>query len=503
MSRGKQLRLNTLVGLLSQLVTLICGFVIPKLVLSYYGTEVNGLVSSITHFLSFISLAECGMGVVVQSSLYKPLAEHDDVQISRVVISAERFFGKIGIILVCYIVCLIFAYPFIAATTFDWFYTATLIVAISISTFVQYFICMSYRLLLVADQKGYIQLFFNIITQIISTILCVLLAMFGYSIQLLKLCTSVVMLLQPVLLTVYVKKHYRINKKVEITEEPIKQKWNGIAQHIAYVILENTPTVVLTIFSTMANVSIYNVYYLVVNGIKCVITSAVSGMQSLLGNMCANDEKNALNLTFSYYEWIMHAAVVFLYTCTAILIVPFVKVYTLGITDANYVIPIFGLCISISQMLYCLRLPYNAMIFVAGHYKETQISALIEAGINIVLSVVLVFKLGVVGVAIGTIVAMAYRMVYFAVYLRKNITMRPFRIFLKHIVIDIIAVVCSLLATSSMSLTSVSYTSWLLLSVKVAIVVGAIVVSLNILFYFNLIREAILTLKKKRLNNND
>ena len=98
MSRGKQLRMNTVVGVLSQLATLICGFVIPKLILSYYGTEVNGLVSSITHFLSFISLAECGMGVVVQSSLYKPLAERDDNQISQVIVSSDRFFGKIGII---------------------------------------------------------------------------------------------------------------------------------------------------------------------------------------------------------------------------------------------------------------------------------------------------------------------------------------------------------------------------------------------------------------------
>lgn len=501
MSRGRQLKMNTVVGLLSQLVTLICGFVIPKLILSYYGTEVNGLVSSVTHFLSFISLAECGMGVVVQSSLYKPLAERDDNQISRVIVSSNRFFGKIGIILVGYIAVLVFVYPYIADTTFDWFYTATLIVAISISTFVQYFICMSYRLLLTADQKGYVQLLFNIATQVVSTVLCVVLAVCGYSIQFLKLCTSVVMLAQPVLLTVYVKRHYTINKKVIITEEPIKQKWNGIAQHIAYVILENTPTVVLTVFSTMASVSIYNVYYLVVNGIKGMITSAVSGMQSLLGNMYAKGEVKTLNLAFSYYEWVMHTVVVFLYTCTAILIVPFVKVYTLGINDANYEIPILGLCISIAQMLYCLRLPYNAMIFVAGHYKETQHSALIEAGINIVISVILVFNLGIVGVALGTMVAMAYRTVYLAVYLRKNIIMRQLRIFLKHIAIDVVAIGCSLLATYGMKLTSISYVSWIIFAIKVAIIVGTITVLLNILFFFNLFKGVVLRFKRKKFNH--
>lgn len=502
MNRGKQLKLNTAIGLLSQLVTLVCGFIVPKLILNYYGTEVNGLVSSITHFLSFISLAECGMGVVVQSSLYKPLADRDNEKISCTIVSAERFFGKIGLILAGYVVVLFFIYPILVDTSFDGWYTATLIGAISISTFVQYFICISYRLLLTADQKGYVQLLVSIFTQIINTILCVVLANAGSSIQILKLCTSMVMLLQPVFLTFYVKKHYKLNKKVKVVGEPIKQKWNGIAQHIAYVVLENTPTVVLTLFSTISSVSVYNVYYLVVSGIKGVITSAVSGMQSLLGNMYAKGEKEALNLTFSYYEWIMHIVVVFLYICTAILIVPFVQVYTVGVNDANYVFPLFGVLISIAQMLFCLRLPYNAMVFAAGHYKQTQSSALIEAAINILVSVVLVFHFGIVGVAVGTLVAMAYRTIYLAFYLQKNIMMRPVKLFFKHVVIDTIAICVSLFATSNIQINDISYVSWVFLALKVAFIAGMIVLSLNIVMYIDLFKGiASKFLGKKPINN--
>lgn len=498
MSRGKQLSMNTVVGLFSQLVTLVCGFVVPKLILNYYGTEVNGLVSSISHFLSFISLAECGMGVVVQSSLYKPLANNDYKQVSRVIVSAERFFAKIGFALVGYILVLIAIYPKLVNSSFDSWYTATLIVSISISTFVQYFICMSYRLLLTADQRGYIPLWFNILTQIINTFLCIALATNGCSIQLLKLCTSCVMLLQPLLLTIYVRKYYRIDKKVRIAEEPIKQKWNGIAQHIAYVVLENTPTVVLTFLSTLANVSVYNVYYLVVSGIKGVVTSAVSGMQSLLGNMYAKNERDSLDLTFSYYEWIMHIVVVFLYTCCAILIVPFVKVYTNGITDANYVAPLFGVLIAMSQMIFCLRLPYNAMVFAAGHYRQTQNSALIEATINIVVSVICVFQFGLLGVALGTLVAMTYRTIYLVWYLSKNIMMRPARHFVKHMLIDILVIGLSLAITSNMEMMTISYVSWLLLSVKVAVIVAAISLTLNSVCYMDLLKCGFAKLLRKQ-----
>ena len=78
--------------------------------------------------------------------------------------------------------------------------------------------------------------------------------------------TSLIYLIRPIVLKVYVDKHYSINKKAVYTDEPIKQKWNGLAQHIASVVLDSTDTIVLTVFSTLANVSIYSVYYLVISG---------------------------------------------------------------------------------------------------------------------------------------------------------------------------------------------------------------------------------------------
>lgn len=483
MDRRKKLKLNTIAGLVSQVVTLICGFIVPRLILSYYGSDVNGLVSSITHFLSFISLAECGMGVVIQSSLYKPLAEQNEDEISRIIISSDRFFRTIGIVFSVYVIILAFSFPFFLSSDFDFWYISSLLLAIAISTYVQHFICMSYRLLISADQLGYIQLSLQIITQILSTVLCVVLFNIGASIQVLKLCTSITLFIQPAVLAAYVKKHYKINKKLRLQGEPIKQKWNGLAQHVAYVVLQNTDTVVLTLMSTLTNVSIYNVYYLVVNGIKAMLTTATTGMQSFFGNLYAKNESEGLNIAFSLYEWLMHTGVVFLYVCTASLIVSFVQVYTTGIEDADYIVPAFGILISIAQMSYCIRIPYNSIVFAAGHYKQTQTSAIIEAVINIIVSVTLVSKFGLVGVAVGTLAAMTYRTVYLAWYLSKNILYRPIKHFIKHIAVDILAFGTSYYATVFFSMESVSYTSWLLLAVKVFIIDFVVTLTINVIAY--------------------
>ena len=150
MTREKKLVYNTVFSLLYQLVALICGFVLPRYMISYYGSEVNGLVSSITQFLGFIGLAECGVGAVVQSTLYKPLAEDNDEEISKIIISAEKFFHTIALILGIYTFVLMIIYPQFTSGAFDYIFTSSLIFIIAIASFFQYYFSMSYSLLLSA-----------------------------------------------------------------------------------------------------------------------------------------------------------------------------------------------------------------------------------------------------------------------------------------------------------------------------------------------------------------
>lgn len=89
------------------------------------------------------------------------------------------------------------------------------------------------------------------ITLLLNTIACVALMELGASIHIVKLATSLIYLLRPIFLRVYVNQHYRLNRAITYTGEPIKQKWNGVAQHVASVILDGTDNIVLTIFSTL------------------------------------------------------------------------------------------------------------------------------------------------------------------------------------------------------------------------------------------------------------
>lgn len=478
-----KLKKNTISSFVYQITGVICGFILPRLIMGVYGSDVNGLVNSVSEFLGVITFLEMGMGAVVQSALYAPLAHQEQDQISKIIVSAQRFFQKIAAALIVYVILLILFFPRFTEGVEDQAGTAFLILAMSISSFGQYYFGMVDGLLLSADQRGYVQYTVQAITLVINTICSVILLKCGASIQVVKLATSVVYLIRPVCLRYYVNKHYHIDRSIHYTQEPIPQKWNGVAQHFSAVILDGTDTIVLTLFSTFSNVSVYNTYSFVLMGIKSMLLSLTNGIQSLMGELWAKDEKVALRDFFSWVEWGSHCTVTFVFGCTASLIIPFIMVYTKGVTDAEYAIPLFALLITLANAGHCLRIPYSLVILAGGHYKQTQRIYITAAVMNIVISILAVVQWGIVGVAIGTLVAMAYQTVRMALYSSQYLLERRNAYFLKQIFVDGVTFIIAYILSGIFSMTEVNYLAWGVLAVKVSVVWLAVILLVNGLCY--------------------
>ena len=483
MNRRKLLAHNTSSSLIFQLTTIICGFIVPRLILQTYGSEVNGLINSITQFLSIIAFLELGVGAVIQSSLYKPLSEKDDEEISKIVVSGQKFFSRLATILLVYVLILMVIYPLVAKSDFGFLYTATMILVISISSFAQYYFGIVNSLLITANQRGYYSYNIQTITLIFNTIACFVLIKLGASIHIVKLTTSLIYLFRPILLSLYVKKNYNIDWKIKYSGEPIKQKWNGIAQHVAAVILDGTDNIVLTIFMGLEAVSIYSVYNLVVSGVKKLLLSMTNGIQSLMGEMLAKGELEKLRRFFGWVEWSIHTGTIFIFGVTGVLIVPFVEVYTSGINDANYIQPVFASLIVAANAGHCLRLPYNLLILAGGHYKQTQNNYVVASILNIVLSILLVNTFGLIGVAIGTLVAMLYQTIWMAIYDSNNFINWPIKNFIKQFLIDILTVLIIILLGKMFSLNDITWIAWIVYAIKVSLLAIVFIFLINYIFY--------------------
>lgn len=490
--RSKKAIYNICTNLLLQIIIVLYGFIVPKIIISSFGSNVNGLISSITQFLAYITLLESGFGPVVKSVLYKPIAAKDNKTLANILKTSEKFFKKIAYIFLLYIVLLCLFYPLLVSKDFGWMYTISLIVIIAISTFAEYFFGMTYRLFLQSDQKGYIINIIQIITYILSTIVIVILVKIGANIQLIKLLSGIIFIFRPLLQNFYVKKSYNINLKEATDKYELKQKWDGLAQHIAAVIHSNTDITILTFFTTLTEVSVYSVYYLVVKGLKSLIQAFTNGIDSAWGDMIAKKEHNNLNKKFSIYEILYNLISTICFTCAIVLITPFVSVYTRDVTDANYVRYVFGYLIVISEYVWSIRLPYSSIILAAGHFKETRVGAWVECSSNIIISIILVNKYGLIGVTIGTIVSMTIRTIEFVYHTNKYILDRAIWESIKKILLVIIETLIIVFICKYLPyVDNINYINWIINAVVVGIISCLVVLSLNLLFFKKEFEEVI------------
>lgn len=426
--------LNMFASLFLQAITIISNFVIRKITLDYFGSDVNGLISSLTQFLNYITLFEGGLVPVLLASLYAPLAKNDSKKVSKILHAANRFYDRLSVIFVIYAIALGIIYPIVINTPFSFGYIFSLTLIIALYILAQNIFKISWRILLSADKKVYVVAFTQSLMLIVSTVLFFIGAKVFPDIHLLKFISGVVFIAQPFIYKKVAKKYVGLAEIEKGDNYKIKNRWDGLGISIATFIHKNTDIVVLTCFSGLINVSIYSVYAMIVEGIKTIITSVSAGIIPTIGHLHAKENREELNKVFSLYEYIVFCLTTLLFTLGGLLLVPFVAYYTTGVQDANYNEPIFGIILLMSEVIFCLKEPFVNLAYASGEFKKIKVHAYIEAIINIVLSIVFVQKLGLIGIALGTLAAMTYRTAFHIIFLRKEILFRPIKIFMKKLV---------------------------------------------------------------------
>lgn len=488
MSESRKIRAkrSVITTLMLQVTLIICGLIIPRLLMSTYGSEAYGATTSITQFLSYITLLEGGIGGVARASLYKPLADNDTERISVVMCELQFFFRVLAYISIAYAIILALVFKYIShIEIYDWISTALLVLAMAVSTFGQYFIGISYSALIQADQRVYIVNGLSILTTVLNTIFVVILVQLGSGLILVKFISSCVYLIKPTIMWLYVRKHYGLQKIKKRDSNALSQKWTGLGQHIAYYIHSNTDVAILTIMENLKAVSVYSLYSMVTNNIQNVVNASCSGMGAMFGDMIARDEKDNLDTAFDFYETMTSVVCTVLFSTVYIMILSFVKLYTKGITDTNYDQPLFAILLTTAALVYCIRIPYLTIITSAGHYRQTRWGAYGEAVINILVSVCLVYKFGLIGVAIGTVAAMGFRLVYCVIYLSKNILNRSTSVFIKRSVVTglNILLICLICNNVIRRVMITNYLIWVYYSLGTVIVAGICAFLTNIALY--------------------
>lgn len=415
-----------------EVVALICGLILPRLILSYFGSNYNGIVSSITQFLDYISILTLGLSGSTRVALYKAKANQNVIEsVSSILKATDMFMDRIGKYFILYAVLLTFIYPYIIHSNVSSLEISLLVIIISMSVYCQYVYGFSYKTFLMADQSIYIYNCIQICCKLFSTIVACSLIYLGCSIHIVELGIVCSLMAAPVFLKYYVRKKYSLIDDVPPDYNALKGRRDVMAHSIANTIYSYTGIFLFTILTNASTISVYIVYSLVFNSLKKIQNIFTVGLEAVLGEHWARNDLRAFNEIFDKIEFFIFLLTSIIISSTITLIIPFVCLYTKGINDVNYIIPEYAFLATVAEAFFCVRTPYLIAVQAAGKYKETRNGAFYESGLNLLVSIIGIVKYGILGIALGNIVANLFRTFQYVCFLSNNMLNRRITVFAK------------------------------------------------------------------------
>lgn len=486
---------NIFSGFLLQGVLSVSGILLPHFFLIAYGSGMNGMISSVGQFLTYLALVEAGIAAAASVELYRPLALQDEEGRNAVLSSARSFYLRSGILYAGLLAVLVIVYPFFVKNQIPAGMTRLMILILAAGNLCDYLFLGKYRILLTADQKMYVINMVRIVETILNMILTLGLIRTGFSALCVKMVTTALYILRGIVCAVYVRNKYSNlsfsdtgHKKVHLG-----QRWYALVHQIAGVIVSSTDMIILTVCcgaNSLLEVSIYSIYNLIGYSLTSFLNVFSNSLTSGFGSLIAVDHPDRLKEAYSNYEYLYDMLLFFCYGMMALLILPFVSLYTRGIKDVEYIRIDVAVLFVIAGFLQNLRQPGLTVICAAGHYKETTGRAVIEAVINLLVSLLLVGRFGILGVLVGTICSYIYRTTDTILYSAKHIISGTVFLSLRRIFRNLLATMAAgSLLYYWMRVEITGWISWFGCAVFYGIVLLAAIFSVNLIVEYDQMRQ--------------
>lgn len=415
---------NLTFGIVAQLATLLMGLLIPRLFMTEYGSEANGLVTSLNQIFVYASLLEAGVGVTSLQALYAPIAHNNTFNVSRVVAATDHYFKRTGIVYGFLVLLLSIGYPFLVNTELNYWTVFWIIISMGSFGVIRYFFQGKYTILLHAQGKTYITSNISTVGSILANVGRISLMLAGYNLIVVQLVYCVCNFLPMLYIAYYIRKKCAwLDLSVKPDFKALEQKYSVLLHSFSGMVFYNTSALILTIFCNLKIVSVYAMYALVFSMIGNIIGTVSNSITFALGQIFQVDRERYARLQDAWENYYL-AFVFSLFTVALVLIVPFMKLYTSGVSDVNYILPTLPFLFFAVNILDYGRKTSSQIINFAGHFRKTQWRSFGETFINLTVSLVCVVHWGIYGVLFGTIAALLYRSNDMIIYANRTIMQR-------------------------------------------------------------------------------
>ncbi len=478
----RKLSFNMLSGALYRILTVLTGLAVQRYVLAAYGSDVNGVTASIGQILSYLILLEAGIGAATVSSLHKPLKDGDLQKASALLSESGMMYRKAGLIFLALLAVFSALLPLITLGELAPLTVALLTLTAGLGTVISYLFVGRFTPLLTADGRIGVIYTVDSVTALISCGARILLMRSGADIVAVQAVLPICAAFRAIAVAVYVKKRYSgIKYRATPAGEMKTVRRSAMTHQVVGLLVNHTDITLLTLLSTLKSVSLYSVYHYIYSSIAALLEGTVGQtMTGYLGRRAA-EGKESFNRSFAAFEEVYNAVLYLLLSVALVLTLPFVSVYTAGVDDITYTVPMLAVLFCICTFMNLIRLPSIVAVNVYGLFKDTEKSAVTECIINLGLSIILFPFLGIYGLLLGTIAAYLFRTQDSIRFIYKKCGL-SYKGLIKSNVSNVISATAVILAFFVFfPITAASITEWLLKASAVTIISALIFLISNLI----------------------
>lgn len=408
MSRSANSLKNAGTGIGMELIDVLLRFICRTAFIYILGKEYLGISSLYTNVLTILNITELGFSTAITYSLYRPLSENNQEKIRSLMNYYKKVYRLIGFVVLGLGLVLMPFLPHLMSGVTDKVNIYQYYLLYLAQSVVSYWFFSYKSALLIADQKKYISDIIRTICRIAVCFLQVLALLLFHSFFLYTVLSIVMNIVQNIFTAWQTDVRYPYLKEPAqpLSKEDKKGLMNQVhalfLQKISVAIGTATDNLIISTFVSVLHVGLYDNYYMIISTVQKFLKSLFQGMTASLGNLFASESKERSEFVFRSLNLANSCVVCLASVCFLALFQPFITLWI----GQDYLLDGFTVFIIVlnftTNFLQNIVLIYRDAtgLFVVGRYRS-----LINAILNLILSLIFVQFWGMAGVFIGSIVS--------------------------------------------------------------------------------------------------
>lgn len=413
MARTQNTIRNVLAAMMGQLGGVLVNLLARVFFLHYLNQTYLGLNGLFTNVLTMLSLVELGVGPAMAYSLYKPLADGDTERIKSHMAFYKRAYVTIGLVIAALGLAFLPFYTVFMDEVPDIPQLNIIYLLFVANTVVSYFYSYK-RSLIVCDQKKYIETAVHYGAYFILNVVQIIFLAITKSYVLFLVLQVISTWTENFLLARKADKLYPYLKDKNVKpmdkadSQVIFRNVAAMSMHkIGAVVVNSTDNILISKLIGLATAGLYANYYTIIHPLQTITNQIFESIVASVGNLSATVKggdvgrlKETFNDVFFLAFWIF----TFCAACLYNLLPPFIQF--LWLRNKGWLLDNGTLIVLVINFyLYGMRRPVLTFRDASGAFWNDRFKPIFESIINLLASIVLAHRFGLMGIFLGTLVS--------------------------------------------------------------------------------------------------